>query len=211
MLQSVHLRLYPNLDNLAFIQMGAIAENRADPIGGFVSLHTWIGVMLEPVYTSFRTLEANHRYNARLSLVQASVEATEDTRPIFHFAAEYSPLPDWTHGLASLDRHRFEAVVREFSHPDSSIMSTVTGEPGWKRLDDRHCDLLVLDTEDYDLRPLESGNLPAHRTRLSRFEHGYAPMDERIGACHELVALGYETAHESPDTTAWLGSVGTTG
>ncbi|PAW68622.1 MAG: hypothetical protein B9S34_01820 [Opitutia bacterium Tous-C1TDCM] len=206
MFDVILLRCFADLQGLRFIQIGANDGQRYDPLAAFIARHGWQGVMLEPMPAYFAALQNRYGAQPGLTLLPAALDATQGTRAIYHLA-DCTGLPDWTHGLASLDRGRLEAAARELGLPDSAIASrqiaTVTWDEVRLRLGPGGCDLLVLDTEGFDLPLLRSAGLGDFSPRVVHFEHACAPESEQAAMHRELRRLGYEIATEGPDTTAW--------
>lgn len=203
------LRLFPDLLGLNFIQIGANNGVRADPIHRYIEPFAWTGLMFEPLRNNFRDLQRHCGANPRLQLRQAAVDVTAGRRPIYDLAPDATvTLPDWTRGLASFSRSRLEQAARELSLPDSAIVSeeveTISWTQIWQELGSRRCDLLVLDTEGYDIPLLRAADLAQHRPKLILFEHACYTLDERLDFYRELFALGYELSTSEGDTVAWL-------
>ena len=206
--ESVLLRVTPSLDRLTFIQVGANDGRRYDPIFPFVNRHRWSGVLIEPVPEYFRCLQQTYAENQHLTLVNAALDVQEGTRPIFRIRPDLPGLPDWTHGLASLDEARVRQAATELGLDASAVVvesiATITWANVWQRLDERRCDLLVIDTEGYDIRLLRLAGLAEHRPRIVQFEHACVTADERFSFYRELSNLGYEISTHEGDTTAHL-------
>ncbi len=202
----VLLRCFAELRGLRFIQVGANDGQRYDPLSAFIGRHAWQGVMLEPMPAYFAALQRRYGTQPGLTLLQAALDEAAGTRPIYHLA-DCAGLPDWTHGLASLDRSRLAEAARELGLPDAAIASQTIATVTWREVRDRlgpgTCDLLVLDTEGFDLPLLRSANLGEFAPRVIHFEHACAPEPEQAAMHRDLRRLGYEIATEGPDTTAW--------
>ena len=184
--ETVLLRLFPDLRGLRFIQIGANDGRRADPICTFIDTHAWGGLMIEPLAANFADLR-RHRGDSspRIRLRQAAVDLSSGRRQVYDLA------PSATDGL-----------------PDSSIIAeeidTITWDQVWQEFGARPCDLLVLDTEGYDLTLLRAASLASNRPRVIHFEHACATPEDRHAFYRKLTDLGYEIATDGPDTTAWL-------
>ena len=207
----VLLHCFPSLQGLNFLQIGANDGQRADPLTSYLESCAWSGLMFEPLQSNHAALTHRHRGNPRLQIRQAAVDLTGGQRTMYDLDHLSHPaLPDWAHGLGSFSRERVLTAARELRLPDSAVIeqeiSTVGWNEVWLEFGDRRCDLLVLDTEGYDLVLLRQADLGQHRPRLIHFEHACANADDRILFYRELIDLGYELATDGPDTTAWLKS-----
>lgn len=205
--ESTVLRRFPSLHGLSFVQIGANDGQRFDPIARFIGPYAWRGVMLEPLPTYFAALAARHRDNPRLKLVQAALDVRRGRRLIHRLDPSLVGLPDWAHGLASFDRARVETIARELGQLASAVLETeidtLTWDEIWTGLGQRTCDILILDTEGYDLALLRAAELARIRPSLVHFEHACVSPADRLAFYGELLALGYEIASDGPDTTAW--------
>lgn len=204
--ESILLRTFPDLTGLTFVQIGANDGVRCDPIHRFIDRYAWSGVLLEPLPVHFEALRRLHGANPRLRLMQAALDVEAGTRPIYNVRA--SGLPDWAQGLASLDLNRVRQAARDLGLDESAVteemVTTVTWQEVWSSLHQRRCDLLLLDTEGYDIHLLRQARLEQHRPRIVHFEHACVSDEERIAFYRELLALGYEISTHGVDTTAHL-------
>lgn len=207
--EAVLLRVFPDLTGLHFIQVGANDGRRYDPINAFVTRYRWQGVLVEPVPGNFRHLQRTYAGNPRLTLCQAAVDLQPGQRPVYHLREDLpGPVPDWFWGLASFDREHLLRTVREHGCPEDVVVSTlvpvITWPELWRKLSGKRCDVLVVDTEGYDVTLLRAAGLREHRPRLIQFEHIHVSPAERLAIYRELIDLGYELATDAGDTTAWL-------
>lgn len=206
---SALLRSFPRLDGLGFIQIGANDGRRADPLAPFIGRYGWHGLLYEPLAANFAALETFHGSNPRLTLRRAAVDLSASRRAIYDLAPEFTArLPDWTRGLASFSRERVAQAAAELALPERAIVSeeveTVTWDRVWNEFGEQRCDLLVLDTEGYDLTLLRAADLARHRPRLILFEHACNTLDERLEFYRLLLELGYDIATFEGDTVATI-------
>jgi FkbM family methyltransferase len=203
------LRCFPRLQHLNFIQIGANDGRRCDPIADYVERDEWQGLMFEPLAANFVLLEKRHGRNSRLRLVRAAIDANAGRRKIYDLDRTKHPaLPDWAYGLASFSRERVLTAARELGLDESALtaeeVETTAWDSVWQEFHAPRCDVLLLDTEGYDLVLLRSADLARHRPRIVHFEHACVSRDEQLTFYRELIELGYEIATDGPDTTAWL-------
>lgn len=164
--------------------------------------------MLEPLSCHFTALQNLYGMNPRIALRMAAVDATTGRRLIYDLRPTAIELPDWAGGLASFDRARVVTAAREFGLDDSAVtaheIETITWDEVWRQFGPRPCDLLVLDTEGYDITLLRLASIEVHRPRVIHFEHACVSLTERFTFYRELVTFGYELATHGGDTTAWM-------
>lgn len=205
----VLLHCFPSLHGLNFIQIGANDGQRADPLVAYLESCAWSGLMFEPLSVNHAVLLRRHGANPRLQIHRAAVDRVTGRRIMYDLdRAAHPHLPDWAYGLGSFSRDRVLTALRELGLDEKAIkeeeISGIAWAEVWRDFGQRRCDLLVLDTEGYDLVLLRAADLAQHRPRVIHFEHVCANDDDRFALYRELAALGYEIATDGPDTTAWL-------
>lgn len=210
-LDDVLLRLFPTLDGLCFIQIGAGDGILADPIGHLIERYRWSGLLLEPLPDRFRLLKERHGANSRLTLVQAALAGECGVRDMFRLRPELHGLPDWAAGLPSLSRARLEHAARELGLPDVAIVAAPVEAIDWDcvlaRFGDRRCDLLVIDAEGQDVDLLRHDAVRRLRPAVIQFEHACVDADTRLRCYGELLDEGYEIATWGGDTVAYVAAM----
>ncbi|HVW19731.1 MAG TPA: FkbM family methyltransferase [Opitutaceae bacterium] len=207
-LDSILLRVFRELHGLRFLQIGANDGVRADPVRAKVLRHEWTGLLVEPLPPLFAQLQANYSGRPGLDFLNAAVDVTAGTRKLYFIRPGLPGIPDWAGGLGSFDLLRLRQAASELKLDEAAIaeqtVPTVTWDDLRRRFGPRPCDLLVIDTEGYDLTLLRAALLARWRPRVIQFEHACSPADERLAIYGELLALGYEIASDEGDTVAWL-------
>ena len=203
----VLLNAFPRLAGLRFIQIGANNGVRGDPIWFKVPRYAWTGLLVEPLPSAFAALRRNYAGQAGLDFLNAAVDASAGTR-ILHFLRPGLPVPDWAGGLATFDLARLQETARTLGRTDADILHQEIRTAAWEevlaRFGDGPCDVLVVDTEAHDIPILRAAPLASLRPTVIHFEHGCAPLPDRLGFYGELIGLGYEIASDGADTIAWL-------
>jgi FkbM family methyltransferase len=207
MLGAILLRVFPSLDGLNFIQVGANDGIRGDPIRPMVLAHGWSGVLVEPLPTLFERLRENYRGSPGLEFVNAALDTVVGTRTI-HVLRPGLAVPDWAQGLPTFDLARLQAIARGLGLSDGDIQNQEVGTITWDGLratfGSRACDVLVVDAEGYDITLLRAAGLDRWRPRVIQFENPSERPAERLAFYGELLGLGYEVASDGQDTVAWL-------
>lgn len=206
------LQRFPRLEGLTFVQVGANDGRRFDPIHGFVRRYGWRGVLVEPVPANFTRLKANYAGTPGLTFLRAAVDLARGRRTIYHLSEDTPPpVPEWAWGLASFERSHLLGTVKLQGWDVDVIAETevpsIIWEDVWTHLPAEAgaaCDVLVVDTEGYDITLLRAADLAARRPRLIHFEHAHIPRADRLDFYASLVGLGYDFASDTADTTAWL-------
>lgn len=207
--EDVLLRSFTHLDGLRFVQIGANDGQRADPIAHFIDQYQWSGAMYEPLAVNFAALQRRRGQSPGIQLHRAAVDLTTGQRTLYDLSENAKRLlPEWAGGLASFDRERLLNAIAGAGLDETAIVEesvpTVTWAEVWARHGTAPCDLLVLDTEGYDLPLLNAAHLEKNRPRIILFEHGDSPIPERLAMYGRLIALGYELATCEGDTVASL-------
>jgi FkbM family methyltransferase len=202
------LRVFPVLDGLNFIQIGANDGVRGDPIHPYIRPYGWSGLMVEPVPAIFAQLRQNHSSNALLTFLNAAVAEQAGERPIYTICPTLVHLPDWVHGLGSLDENRVRATAAKLHLAPDAIVSEPVRSVTWQEVltqfGPRRCDILIVDTEGYDITVLKLARLELLKPVLIQFEHANIDRATVISFYADLIGLGYEIATAGPDTVAWL-------
>jgi len=206
--EDVLLRTFPDLQGLNFIQIGANDGRRADPLRAFIDDYAWTGLMFEPLRANFADLQRHRGATPRLRLRRAAIDVTAGRRLVYDLEPGAASVPDWAHGLGSFSRERVEQAARDLGLLSTAIraeeVETITWAQVWREFGPHCCDLLVLDTESYDMTLLRVADLAQHRPRVILFEHACNTLDERIAFYRELFELGYDLATCGGDTVASL-------
>lgn len=203
----VLLQVFPSIDHLRFIQIGANDGVRADPVRDKVLNHAWTGVLVEPLPSLFDQLRNNYMGSPGLEFVNAAIDTSAGTRAI-HFLDPGLTVPDWAHGLATFDLAHLRITAQGLGLKDADIRHRDVPTITWKGLlatsGDKPCDVLVIDAEGYDISLLRAAPLDRWRPRVIQFEHSFATIPERLAFYAELIGFGYEIASDGPDTVAWI-------
>jgi FkbM family methyltransferase len=204
----VLLHSFPDLRSLKFIQVGANDGRRADPLAAYLEPCSWSGLMFEPLAANYAALIRRHAGNPRLQIRRLAVDTVAGSRMMYDLdRVACSNLPDWAYGLGSFSRERVLTAAGELGLGEQAIVvekiATVTWDDVWRDFGPGRCDLLVLDTEGYDLTLLRAAGLAQHHPRLIHFEHACVGLDDRLAFYRELIDLGYDLVTDGPDTTAW--------
>jgi FkbM family methyltransferase len=206
---NVLYRVFPRLEGLTFLQIGANDGKRFDPIHELIVRYQWRGVLVEPVADIFRSLTETYRGCSGLRFLQAAVDIEQGSRTIYRLNANcLESLPEWAMGLATFNRHQLVETASKLGVSESSIVSedvvTVSWAELWALLPSSRCDVLVIDTEGHDVPLLNQAGLEKHRPRIVHFEHALTSVPDRLSFYGKLLDYGYQFTTDENDTTAWL-------
>ncbi len=207
-LDEILLRLFPSPVGLNFIQVGAHDGKRVDPIHLSIRTHRWSGLLVEPVPALFESLRQNYADQPGLSFLNVAIDATAGERPMYRVPPDLTGIPDWVHGVVGFDLAQVHSFSRRYGVPDEAIVTERVRTATWDEVraafGPRHCDLLVVDVEGFDVDLLRLANLAEMRPTVIQFEHSCVERAERLKFYGELLDLGYEIATSEPDTLAYL-------
>jgi FkbM family methyltransferase len=204
---------------LFFLQIGAYDGVTHDPINALVREHGWHGILVEPQPAVFEKLVANYSDVSGLTFVNAAIAGVASTRPLYVIQDQEGSVVDVIQddsgsivdslgGVASFNRAHVErfmpaAVAR---YPGIRVGSLDVRCTTFEDVlsDTPQLDLLLIDTEGYDLELLELFDFDRFRPAIVRFEHAHLSPESWDDAVELLTRRGYRTLREQYDTTAYL-------
>jgi len=201
-------RAFRDLRGLRFLQIGANDGSRTDPLVSLIHSYDWSGTLVEPRDVFIRALKVKYSGNPRIQLLRAAIAPTSVDRTLYFIQPHTVGLPDWAHGLATLDLTRIETARQELGLPADAVGQETVRCLTWNDLHTQHSldslDLLVMDTEGYDIPLLDLWNWEKHLPRIIQFENGCAPAEQHFSIIQKARMYGYECVTEGPDTTLYL-------
>jgi hypothetical protein len=199
---------FQNLRELQFIQVGANDGKRCDPLFPFIRDYGWKGTLIEPRKVFFQALQKLHGNNPAIRLVQAAITEDLSDRHLYFINPNLKGLPDWTLGLATLDKQRLEKACSELGLSNESICEEMIQCLPWEGLQPGTnlslTDVLVVDAEGYDLTLLNLWNWTQRRPKIIHFEHACSPLQDYFDFLKKASCLGYAMVTHGVDTTLFL-------
>jgi len=185
------------------VQIGANDGVSIDPIRDFILRYRWHGILVEPLPDIFAKLKQNYSGSPQLILENCAIgEARELT--LYRVRPDIADTAPWLHELASFDR---EVVLRHrdvFPRIAEFLVEERVPSISFSALMSRHgvdrIDVLVIDTEGYDLEILKQVDFPRLRPRVLLYEHKHLSAVQQNEAKALLAGNGYVTLHEEYDT-----------
>jgi FkbM family methyltransferase len=197
-----------------FIQIGANDGQSNDPLYRFITRFNWRGILLEPVPEAFALLQETYAGNDRLQLLNAAIAERDGSRTIYTIRQDAATF-EKAHQFSSFRR---EAVLRQTEWvPD--VMERIEEKPvrclSLETLLRDHVsgetvDVLMIDTEGYDLAILRMIDFARMRPSIICYEHVHMNKKEQNEAASRMIAQGYRMARDNLDTVAYrpIGSFG---
>lgn len=151
--------LYPNKENMIFIEVGANNGVDNDPVRDWVKQYNWTGVLIEPVKKAFEELKVNYDGIDRVSFENVAISNSDEKSAIM-----YKPKSS---KIASLDKNHapmkgkykeVEVVLKK--------LNDIVEEYNISKLD-----LLNIDAEGYDFEVIKSLDFDKVRPMIIHYEH----------------------------------------
>lgn len=204
-------------DGLSFIQIGA--NTGYDQFTEIRKTFKWSGVFVEPQKAMFEILTANWGHDPRFTLVNAAISESDGSRTLYKPARDASG----NTGLASFNRELFQKNI-EFeqrlsrgmavngSLPQCTIETEVVPCLSFRTLVKRYgidrVDILLIDTEGYDLEVLKLAEIGKLLPRLVVFEHINLSREDYREAVRLLRKERYQLWKDHSDTIGILSGKG---
>ena len=188
-----------------FLQVGANDGLMDDPIHFLVRKYGWWGVLLEPDPQLFERLKENYSGVDGPILVNAALSPINGKTTFYRIRMD-EKMPNWCALLGSFRREVILSNKNDVPEIETHIVEDRIESISFHSLVARYkpprIDLIVIDTEGYDLEILRQLDLIRFRPDLIVYEHKHLNERERTIAADLLIANGY-----SVQSTAWANTV----
>lgn len=151
--------LYPNKENMIFIEVGANNGIDNDPIRDWVKKYNWTGVLIEPIEKAFKELKLNYKGMNGVSFENVAISNSDD-----EYAIMYRPKSS---KIASLDKNHapMKGKYKEIKVRMKKL-NDIIDQYGISNLD-----LLNIDAEGYDFEVIKSLDFEKCRPVIIHYEH----------------------------------------
>src|SRR5262245_47797822 len=170
-----------------------------------VRKYGWCGVLLEPDPQLFERLKENYSGVDGPILVNAALSPI-NCKTTFYRVRMDEKMPNWCALLGSFRRDVILSNKNDVPEIETHIVEDTIESISFHSLVARYkpprIDLIVIDTEGYDLEILRQLDLIRFRPDLIVYEHKHLNERERTIAADLLIANGY-----SVQSTAWANTV----
>jgi len=188
-----------------FLQVGANDGLMDDPIHFLVRKYGWWGVLLEPDPQLFERLKENYSGVDGPILVNAALSPINGKTTFYRIRMD-EKMPNWCALLGSFRREVILSNKNDVPEIETHIVEDRIESISFHSLVARYkpprIDLIVIDTEGYDLEILRQLDLIRFRPDLIVYEYKHLNERERTIAADLLIANGY-----SVQSTAWANTV----
>ena len=156
-----------------FVQIGANDGYSFDPIHHLIKKYNLKGVCIEPIQEYFQELKNTYKNYPNVSLLKAAITDKSGNIEMYKVKKSEHNLPNWTKGIASLNKDHHKKTSIDKSHIESEIVESTTFKSLLQRFKIIHIDLLVIDTEGYNLKIIEMIEFDKLKPKIIFFEHLY--------------------------------------
>ena len=178
-----------------FVQIGAHDGKTDDKLHRFVREYRWKGVLIEPVAYLFDRLVRNYSGLAGLAFENKALADSEGRRTFYRLRQSDDALPSWYDQLGSFDK---QIILRHKDHIPN-IEDYIVAEPvdciSFGALVEAHrisrIDLILIDTEGYDLQILRQTDFSRFAPRLVIYEQKHLSASDKQRAKALLTERSY--------------------
>ena len=181
--------------NVFFIQIGAHDGRSNDWVYPFAREMGWAGLLVEPVPYLFDRLVDNYRGAPGIAFENAALDEHNGRKCFYRLRETTDPLPSWYDKIGSLDlatllKHR--SLIPDIkSYILQDDVECLTFETLIERHRVKHIDLILIDTEGYDLKVLKMIDFRRFRPKLIIYEQELLSPEDKAAAHSLLRSYGY--------------------
>lgn len=180
--------------NVRFLQIGAHDGKTDDVLHSYILQYHWRGVLVEPVARLFEQLKYNYQTAAGLEFENVAISDHDGVEMFYRMDAS---APPWCSQLGSCRREVVLAHKYMLPGFERFLIEERVKCISFKTLVERHdltdLDIILIDTEGYDLQILRQVDFARVRPELVIYEQQHLSRDDKRKAIDLLAASGYET------------------
>jgi FkbM family methyltransferase len=191
-----------------FIQVGANDGILADDLHGAIVQHDLAGIAIEPVPDYFASLQQTYVRQRRVKPLNTALHPSANTATIYRVVPGRAK-HQWEHGLASFSRDHLLGHGVAGDAIEEVTVACTTFESILKHVPpQRAVDILMIDTEGFDIEVLRMVDLKSLRPKVIRFESKHIGQEDMARLTRELQSLGYSVLQEEGDCVALTRELG---
>jgi FkbM family methyltransferase len=196
-----------------FVQVGACEGAIGDPLGYFMRVARWRGILVEPVPYLAERIRANCGDLPNVTLEHAAI-APEEGERVFHYLepserGESDLRPEIYKTLGSFRRENLERHAHYIARFEERVVSRPVRCLPLDALCRKHgvtrLDLLFCDAEGYDHEVLKTLDLARTPPRLVVWEHQHLSAEDDAACRRRLEQAGYRLCRLAKDSAALRG------
>jgi len=170
-------KISKRIQDLFFVEIGAMDGKSFDPLYKFVKQYKWKGVLVEPLGDLFELLKINYKECTQLYFENSAITDQEEIRPIFRVPMDIvtkGEVPLWVGGSSS-----FYNIADYKKYTVQENVNCITLKMLIDKYDISKVDVLQIDTEGYDYKIFKQFDFDKFRPYFIRIEICHLSMDER--------------------------------
>ena len=199
--------VFENSPSVSFIQIGA--NDGVDFVRSVVRHYRHSrdikGVLVEPQPYFYRRLLSNYAGIEGIKILNVAISESAKSMTLYYIDYDSKELPEWSKGLGSLSKEVLLSHRRLISNLDSYIRQMeVRCISVPDLIDTTGCaqlDVLVTDTEGYDLVILRQFDFASLRPKLIIYESKHLSKADFASCQSMLTGFGYEVTHLQNDNS----------
>ncbi len=193
-------------DDVFFLQIGANDGVLEDHLHPFVHRFGWRGLLMEPIRSYYDRLVANYAGVPNLIFENKALADQDGPRTMYRLRDGVGGAPAWSTGVGSFDRDA--VVLHRESIPDieNSVVEQTVECITFRTLVAQHdlqrIDVVVIDTEGYDLEILRQLDFDRFHPELVIYEQVLLSEEDKVSARHLLEQHDYTVYPIGPNNAA---------
>jgi FkbM family methyltransferase len=188
-------RFARNTRDVFFLQIGAHDGKTDDKLHRLVRAHGWHGVLLEPVTSAYQSLVRNYEGISGLTFENKALAEVDGIREFYRIDERARSLPHWADQLGSFNRDVITRHREQIPDIENYIIEESVACISWETLIRTHSisqiDLILIDTEGYDLTILRQIDFRRFSPRLVIYEQKHLTANDKTAARELLYSHGY--------------------
>ena len=198
--------LFGRRSDVFFIQIGAHDGISDDSIFPFARGRGWRGILVEPVRYLFDRLTENYAGAAGVILENKALAEQDGVVTFYSVKQTSDEVPEWYDQIGSLKRDvilSHQASIPNIADYLAEIqVEAISFDTLVAKHNVTHVDLILIDTEGYDLNILRTINLDRFRPTLIIFEQKHLTSEGKAEAVRMLASHGYVVHGFGPNAAA---------
>lgn len=190
-----------------FIQIGANDGHKNDLLHDYVKKNSLSGILVEPVTYNIEKLRKTYEgHNSKLIFEQVGIGDRNDILTFYSIANITDNEPTWYDQIGTFDKDTFiknvEVVEGLLDRMMTENIQMITFQELISRNSIKNVDLLVIDTEGYDYKIINSIDFNKIRPKIVVFEKEWMRHYEIVRTNKMLLNLKYQIFDYGIDTIA---------
>lgn len=181
--------------DIFFLQIGAHDGKTDDKLYPFARARSWKGVLIEPVPYLFDRLVANYASSTGMIFENKALMAKDGEALMYRLRETEDPLPPWYDQLCSFNRDVIMRHKKSIPNIEDYLIEERVECISFATLVARHridhIDLILIDTEGYDLEILKTIDFHRFHPKLVIYEQKHLSHAEKVAAVRLLERNAY--------------------